>query len=343
MADENMSGFVTGITMPVDGGFMAYSGIYLSISFKKTNDKFQNFIYNKSGKVSMEITSNQSYSTGQCSKSEKSKGKRRVFLDFRIHNRIRNTSVCGKVSIIILPVVKILEVCEREGERMYKRLSYDLTEQAPGWPGNPTIKVEPYGLISEGKNCNEFRMMLFNHFGSHMDGPRHFNDEGPRLGELPLERFIFERPLLLDIPKTYKEMVTVEDLQAYEEQIKKADLLMIRSGFSSQRTENPLGYAVEGPAIHSEACKYMMDYFPNLKAVAMDWISLASYSHQGDGVLAHQYLLGKYHDHYICIIEDLNFSGLQADTIQKVFSVPLFVQGIDSAPVTVLAEISEKR
>lgn len=27
LADDNMSGFVTGITVPVDGGFMAYSGV----------------------------------------------------------------------------------------------------------------------------------------------------------------------------------------------------------------------------------------------------------------------------------------------------------------------------
>jgi NAD(P)-dependent dehydrogenase (short-subunit alcohol dehydrogenase family) len=27
LADESMSGFVTGITVPVDGGFMAYSGV----------------------------------------------------------------------------------------------------------------------------------------------------------------------------------------------------------------------------------------------------------------------------------------------------------------------------
>ncbi|HWQ62690.1 MAG TPA: SDR family oxidoreductase, partial [Negativicutes bacterium] len=27
LADENVSGFVTGIVVPVDGGFMAYSGV----------------------------------------------------------------------------------------------------------------------------------------------------------------------------------------------------------------------------------------------------------------------------------------------------------------------------
>lgn len=27
LADEEMSGFVTGITVPVDGGFLAYSGV----------------------------------------------------------------------------------------------------------------------------------------------------------------------------------------------------------------------------------------------------------------------------------------------------------------------------
>lgn len=27
LADESYSGFITGITVPVDGGFMAYSGV----------------------------------------------------------------------------------------------------------------------------------------------------------------------------------------------------------------------------------------------------------------------------------------------------------------------------
>jgi arylformamidase len=222
---------------------------------------------------------------------------------------------------------------------MHKRISYNINDKAPGWPGNPIPQIEPYTLIFEGEVANQYQVTMPNHFGSHMDGPKHFNDQGPRLAEMPLETFIYDNPLLLDIPKSFHEMVTVQDLEPYESQIKKADLLMIRSGFSVNRTDDPKRYASEGPAISSEACKYMMDHFPQLKAVALDWISLASYAHLPDGILAHQYLLGSFHDHYICIIEDLNFAELEADQLRRVLSIPLFIDSIDSSPVTVIAEL----
>ncbi|UVI29549.1 cyclase family protein [Paenibacillus spongiae] len=222
---------------------------------------------------------------------------------------------------------------------MHRLLSYPLNPHAPGWPGNPKLGFEPVSLIADGEPANTYNLQLFNHFGSHMDGPRHFNDEGPQLQEMPLETFVYERPLLLDIPKSFGELVMAEELQPYETELKNSDLLMIRSGFSSQRSSQPDKYSSEGPGMCSEACKYLMDHCPNLKAIALDWISLASYAHMEDGVLAHQYLLGKFHSHYICIIEDLNFSGLEAGKLKKVVSLPLFVEGIDSAPVTVLAEL----
>jgi arylformamidase len=194
-------------------------------------------------------------------------------------------------------------------------------------------------LISEGASSNQFQLTLHNHYGSHMDGPKHFNDQGPRLGELPLEQFIYDRPLLLDIPKSYEELITVDDLTPYDAELKASDLLIIRSGFSEIRKSDPQGYSSRGPGVSSEACKLLIENYANLKAVAMDWISLASYAHKEDGVLAHQYLLGKFHDRYICIIEDLNLEGLEREKLQKVWSIPLFVEGIDSAPVTVLAEV----
>ncbi|WP_134703866.1 cyclase family protein [Ammoniphilus sp. YIM 78166] len=222
---------------------------------------------------------------------------------------------------------------------MLKRISYSMTDKAPGWPGNPTVKVEPHSLISEGEVANGFQVTFFNHFGSHMDGPKHFNDEGPRLPELPIENFFYKRPLLVDIPKGFKELVRADDLKSYEEQIRDADVLLIRSGFSTTRKEDADRYASEGPGVSAEACQYLIDEFPQLKAIGMDWISLASYAHLEDGILAHQYLLGKFHNRFICIIEDLNFEGLPAGRLKSMCSIPLFIEGIDSSPVTVVVEI----
>ena len=217
-------------------------------------------------------------------------------------------------------------------------MSYKLNKNAPGWPGCPKVDIQPMGQIAEGKRFNMYNVTLFNHFGSHMDAPRHFREDGLSISELSLDRFVYNRPVLVNIPKTFKELVTIEDLTYYKSQIVNADLLMIKSNFSVYRSEQPVRYAEEGPGVSSEACKYLIEEFPNLKSIALDWISLSSYAND-DGALAHEYMLGKFHDNYICIIEDINMEGVTRENIKKVFSIPLFIEGIDSSPVTVIAEL----
>jgi len=222
---------------------------------------------------------------------------------------------------------------------MYKILSYKLNENSPVWPGSPKVSIKQMGKFKDGKGFNMCNVTMFNHFGSHMDAPKHFREEGLSIAELPLERFIYNKPLLVNIPKNFVEMVTAEDLKNFELQIADADLLMIKSGFSIYREKAPERYAKEGPGVSSGACKYLIENFPNLKSIALDWISLSSYPND-DGMLAHEYMLGKFSDNYICIIEDINLDGLSSDdNIKKVFSLPLFIEGIDSSPVTVIAEV----
>lgn len=220
---------------------------------------------------------------------------------------------------------------------MYKILSYKISKEEPVWPDSPKIEIRPVSQISAGEFFNSYNIKIFNHFGSHMDTPKHFKEDGPSISELPLDRFIYHKPVMIHIPKTFNEMVTVNDLQTFRNEISQADLLMIHSGFSIYRTKDPERYCKEGPGVSSNACKYIIEEFPQLKTLAVDWISLSSYSND-DGLLAHQYLLSKY-NHYICIIEDINLEGIVFSNIKKVFSIPLFICGIDSSPVTVIAEI----
>jgi arylformamidase len=224
---------------------------------------------------------------------------------------------------------------------MYKLLSYVLNETDYGWPGAPTLKIKPFESMEKGDLLNTYMLELFNHFGSHMDGPRHFNKQGKRLFELPLETFVFEAPLLLEIPKDFKEAVLVKDLLPYQKEIGAADLLMIRSGFSRYRHSEGKRYASEGPYIASETAKYLVTKFENLKAIALDWISLGSYAYGDESVLAHQHMLGKFGCRGIGIIEDISFEDLDGNNIKRIFALPLLVEGIDSAPVTVLAELED--
>ncbi len=224
---------------------------------------------------------------------------------------------------------------------MYRRLSYTLNVRDHAFPGAPTMRIEPFESMQKGDRLNTYNVTLFNHFGTHMDGPNHFNGQGRQLYELELSTFIFEKPLLVDIPKGKGELVEPEELIRFDEAIRAADLLLVRSGFSAMRASDNRAYSEEGPAISARAAELIVERYQNLKAVGMDWISLSSPLHLEDGIRAHQIMLGKTGAEPVLIIEDIDLSGLDPDTLETVFALPLFIEGIDSAPVTILAKIRD--
>lgn len=67
---------------------------------------------------------------------------------------------------------------------------------------------------------------------------------------------------------------------------------------------------------------YLRENFPNLKAIGLDFVSLASYSDGKDGDLAHQIMLGMYQPGYICIVEDINMEELPEGFLKQGRSCP---------------------
>lgn len=221
---------------------------------------------------------------------------------------------------------------------MYQLLSYPIKEGEPTWPGNPTFSLKPHTSIAGGDTANTCTIRLFNHYGTHLDGPMHFYGKGISLDKLPMERFFFHKPLLIDVPKGPGEKIMPEDIIPYETDMAHADLLLMRTGFWQYRRVRPDAYESRGPAVSSSAARYLQDSQSHLKAVALDFVSLASYSDRTDGDLAHQIMLGMYHEHFICIIEDVNMEGLPSGFMKKAAAIPLIIEGIDSSPVTMWAE-----
>lgn len=225
---------------------------------------------------------------------------------------------------------------------MYLCLSHPLNLRDRAFPGAPTLKLTPFEVIGENDSaCNTWRVELFNHFGTHMDGPNHFNPQGLQLWQLPLSTFVAEHPLLVDIPKGEGEAVTPEELLPYDEALQQADMLFIRSGFESVRSSDNEAYSCRGPCLSAAAARLIVDRWPQLKAVGMDWISLSSPLHLEDGIRAHQIMLGLHGNRPVQIIEDVALAAVDAARLEKVFVMPLFVEGIDSAPVTILATLRD--
>lgn len=223
---------------------------------------------------------------------------------------------------------------------MRKIISHRIRVGDPGWPGNPTLEIENFSSLDKGDVANTYVIKLFNHFGTHFDAPRHYNAAGQTINEIPLERFFYERPLVLDIPKGELEKIEPDDLKPFEQQIRDCDLLMLRTGFEPERWNDPELYSKRGPAVSAASARYLMENFNgSLKAVAVDFISLACPADTVDGDEAHHRLLGVYDDGYICIIEDVSMRDLPAGFLRAAAAVPIFVDGLDSAPVTMWADI----
>ncbi|MEB3103802.1 cyclase family protein [Ferviditalea candida] len=221
---------------------------------------------------------------------------------------------------------------------MIKVLSHPIRVGDPGWPNNPTFAFEPFTRIGkDGEPANTYMLHLFNHFSSHMDGPNHFNPKGIQLWEVPADRFVFRSPLLVDINRGKDELITVDDIRPYEKQLAESDALLIRTHFTRLRSVEPETYASYGPGISPELAEHLVKNFANLKAIALDFISLAAYQHGPEGVLSHQWMLGNFVDNYILIIEDLNFEDVIQNDLQTVVALPLRIQDVDSAPCTVIA------
>jgi kynurenine formamidase len=196
--------------------------------------------------------------------------------------------------------------------------------------------------MDRGDVNNSCIFRMHEHYGTHMDAPRHFHATGLTISELPFDRFFYEAPLLLEIPKGSCEYLEPEDFAPYEDAIDRADFLMIRTGFERYRATEPEKYQMESPAISARGCEYLVKTFGGrLKTVCFDAQSLGNASDtSGDGVEAHRWLLGAYTDEYICMIEDAHLAGIPAGaTLLAAASIPLRTRGTDSGPVTAWVEL----
>ena len=131
-------------------------------------------------------------------------------------------------------------------------LSYTLAPGDVVWPGEPTVEIHQFTSV-EKDGYNSYKTLLPNHHGTHYDAPNHFNAAGPKITELPMDYFWFDRVCVLYLPKEPGQGVTREDLEARRQQIGDAQLLLFKTGFARYREEQPRVYEENGPFFYPEA------------------------------------------------------------------------------------------
>ena len=225
---------------------------------------------------------------------------------------------------------------------MFRLLSYIMRAEDPVWPGNlPVVKTKVMSSIALGDDANTTAIHLFSHSGTHLDAPKHFNDSAASAYQLSIENYVFFKPLVLDIPKTDRGVISKEDLEVYDKQLQEADLVMLCTGWSSMRMQDSERYPNEGPYLHPDAARFLMRY-PNLKGVAIDTVSVgAPYAHE-HAVETHHVLtgVGRGDGRFLLILEDLYIDAELNDAI-RIYAWPLLIERSDGSPCTIVAEFPD--
>jgi arylformamidase len=239
---------------------------------------------------------------------------------------------------------------------MFVEVSYSLVPDEIVMPG-PIAKPEvikrsrmveqPEGSDEEevrwGSYNNTSFARFFIHTGTHIDTPFHVDPDGFQLHEYSLNDFIFENPVLLEFSKGDLEKITVEELQVHEEELAKADVLLIYTGHSKIRKQDPERFVAKQPSFTLEAANYLVDNF-NIRAFGVDVIGIENIP-EGKAASPIQFpihktfLLKKKQKTFV--IEDLNLAVLLGKKIHRFYAIPTRFHGFEGMPVTAFAEVED--
>jgi kynurenine formamidase len=224
---------------------------------------------------------------------------------------------------------------------MMVSLSYKLSENTPFYEGLAKPSLERLYDLSKGDTCNSFYLRTSNHCGTHVDGPWHFNPAGRKICDYEMNELVFHRPAILDVPVQAGHLIRASDLQGLSEIRGDCDILLLRTGFGAYRGQ-PKTYVEDAPGFSREAAQAVIDTLGELRALAVDFVSLASLKHEEQGAEAHRVFLGcaGYSDRNVLLIEDTRLPQ-DLKLPNRIIVAPWFFEGLDSAPCTVIAEYTE--
>jgi arylformamidase len=212
-------------------------------------------------------------------------------------------------------------------------LSHVTSTETPAYGGGSAFEVTPDKRMCRGDSCNTVKINMSNHIGSHVDAPRHFIANAKTVSEYFASDWIFEKPLIIDIPVEGAQILQPDQVDArIEGKTEDADLVLLRT--CADRDRLSAEYYKTQPGFSPDLCQYFTERFASFSAIGLDAISISSFMHRDIGRLAHKEFLGR----GIRIFEDLALSNLPPTAnLSKVIALPFRFQDADGSPVTMMA------
>lgn len=201
-----------------------------------------------------------------------------------------------------------------------RTLRNDLAE----WPGDEPFHFRATRKIAEGATVNLGAINMGVHNGTHADARSHFESNGESIEKVPLEIYI-GRAVVVDLAESFsrakeKQLITLEDLRPYAEEIARTSRLLIKTG----RWSDSAVFPEQIPVIAADVPSWLQKN--GVKLLGLDVPSvdeIDSKSLQNHHALA---AAG------IAIIESLDLSQISSG-VYSLAALPLKIAGGDGAPM----------
>lgn len=202
-------------------------------------------------------------------------------------------------------------------------ITIPLTGDLPKWPGSPGFIIQKFQKMENGNQCNNSLITCDVHFGTHIDAPLHFFQDGKSIDQIDLESLIGEvyvanLPDIDDITKDILELLPLN---------KGIKRIIFRTKNSELWSKRKCVFYPDYVALSPDGAKWLVD--KGIKLVGTDYLSIQPFNDK-TGVV-HKILLGN----GVTIIEGLNMFDI-AEGIYELICLPLNIVGADGAPARVI-------
>lgn len=196
----------------------------------------------------------------------------------------------------------------------FKDISRSLIHNHPTWPGDPLFTLTPAARMAQGDSVNTTIISASTHTGTHVDAPWHYADAAPKLGEVPLSRYIGEC-LVVHVPAG--DLVSAELLKTLPEAL--PPRLLLYTGQAAEWLNFPEDFMALDPEFVRAAARR------GVQLIGTDSPSVDPLTSKT--LDAHHACL----ETGILILEGLNLNGVAAG-LYILVCLPLPLTQVDGAP-----------
>jgi arylformamidase len=209
----------------------------------------------------------------------------------------------------------------------YIDITYSISEDLPKWPGSHGFK-STFRLEIPESVANASSFHLDTHYGTHLDAPLHFIENGNSVDQLDLN-VLMGPAYIVHIERQKK--IGSNDLNKAQIPQNCKRLLIKTENQALWKSENKSKFYENFAALTSEGAQWIVDR--GIELVGIDYLSIQRFK---DGPETHQVLL----KNGVVIVEALKLDQVEEGWYELI-CLPMKLKGLEGAPVrAVLKSIS---